>query len=106
MKSIKSNIFSIFLVFSAILFSFVYFSNKHDRQLLEVARVHQFIGCMQVTNKNAILCSKLVSITPQVSIIKDVLDSKVDDGKLIMSIIQESENSTEPKTETINGNSN
>lgn len=102
MKAIKENLSAILLVFSVILFGIVITSNKHDRQLLEVARVHQFIGCMQVSNRNIPLCAKIVAITPQAKLIEEILDSKMDDGKMVI----DQSKMLEPTMEQNNGNFN
>lgn len=84
MKSIQANLVYILGILIVLVSLQAMVSSKHRKELLEVARFHQYVGCMQVTRNNAPVCAKLVSLTPQAKIIKDVLDTSDDDGKLII----------------------
>lgn len=104
MKLIKDNLVYILGVLIVLVSLKAVISSKHQKELLEVARVHQFIGCMQVSGGNSLLCSKIVAVTPQVKLIETILDSKADDGKLIIEHSKEP-NQFNPQPKDDNGTS-
>lgn len=100
MEMIKRNAISILLGLIFATCFYMGINAKHKRELLEIARVSQFIGCLQVTQgMYPAVCLKLVEATQHSKIIKDTLDSKEDDGKLI---IEQSKKLRPP--EEVNGN--
>ena len=64
------------------------FSIKHRRDLMEVARFHQYIGCLQVTNHNEVFCARIVATTHQETIIQNIIDTRTNEGQNIIDKIK------------------
>lgn len=85
MKNIKENIISIIVGLIILTSLYIGIRAKHKYELIEVARVSQFIGCLQGTQATIPpVCLKIVELTHHSKLIKEILDSKEDNGKLII----------------------
>ena len=60
----------------------LYIHKQHKKDLLEISQVSSYIGCMQVA-RNPLLCSVVVAKTKHDALIKDMLDTKENEGIMI-----------------------